>query len=105
MDAERKMIAHWKDVVSLDMVTVDYQQMVEAPLETGKRLTNFLGATWDEAAAAPEKSTGAVLTASIGRCASRSINRRSIAGKITKPNWRTSPRSNARYLAIRFLDC
>ena len=38
--------------------------MVEAPLETGKRLTNFLGLPWDEAAAAPEKSTGAVLTAS-----------------------------------------
>ena len=64
MNAERKMIDHWKETVSLDMLTVDYQQMVEAPTETGKRLIDFLSLPWDDAVAAPEKSTGDVLTAS-----------------------------------------
>ena len=64
MDAENKMIAHWHDTLSLDVMTVDYQDMVEAPRETGAKLIEFLGLPWDDAVASPETSTGAVLTAS-----------------------------------------
>lgn len=64
MNAEREMIAHWNDTLALDMITVDYQQMVEAPEKMGKQLIDFLGLPWDDAVATPETSTGAVLTAS-----------------------------------------
>lgn len=64
MDAEQKMIAHWHDTLSLDVMTVDYQNMVAAPRETGEQLIDFLGLPWDDAVASPETSTGAVLTAS-----------------------------------------
>lgn len=64
MDVEKKMIAHWHDTLSLDIMTVDYQEMVEAPRETGAKLIEFLDLPWDEAVASPETSTGAVLTAS-----------------------------------------
>lgn len=64
MDAERKMIAHWHDVLSLNILTVDYQEMVTAPGEAGVKMIDFLGLDWDDAVASPEKSTGAVLTAS-----------------------------------------
>lgn len=64
MDAERKMIAHWHDTLSLDVLTVDYQEMVEAPRDAGVKMIEFLGLPWNEAVASPETSTGAVLTAS-----------------------------------------
>ena len=64
MDAERKMMAHWRDTLSLDVMSVDYQEMVNNPRDTGAKLIEFLGLPWDEAVASPETSTGAVLTAS-----------------------------------------
>lgn len=64
MTAERKMMAHWRDTLSLDVMTVDYAALVEDPRATSEGLVKFLGLEWDDALAAPERAKGTVLTAS-----------------------------------------
>lgn len=64
MAAERRMMDHWRNVLSLPVMDVDYKKVVEAPRETGEALIDFLGLEWDDAVASPEKSDSAVLTAS-----------------------------------------
>lgn len=43
-----RLVAHWKDLLGEDLVTVSYEQLVAAPREEVGRLLEALGEPWDE---------------------------------------------------------
>ncbi len=58
-----RMMRHWHDVLSLPILDVDYESLIDTPEKTTKELAAFVGMDWQAAMAAPHDSAGAALTA------------------------------------------
>lgn len=63
-EAER-MLAHWRDVLSLPMLEVDYEAVVADPEREGRRMLAFLGLPWDAACLGFHAEPGIVTSASV----------------------------------------
>lgn len=60
-----RMLAHWKDVLPLPMLEVDYEAVVADPEREGKRMLAFLGLPWDAACLGFHSDPGIVTSASV----------------------------------------
>ena len=47
--AYRRIMDHWRRVLPLAMLDVDYEDLVAAPEEGSRRIIDFLGLSWDDA--------------------------------------------------------
>ena len=71
-------------VLPLDMLVVDYEELVADPEGESRRLIEFLGLDWEPACLDFHRTERTVFSASLpGRCGSRSLAARSGAGGIT----------------------
>ncbi|MBO6520535.1 MAG: sulfotransferase [Rhodospirillales bacterium] len=62
--AEDRIMAHWRDTLSIGIHEVAYEDMVANPEGEARKLLEFCGLDWDDAVARPHEATGTVLTAS-----------------------------------------
>ena len=62
--AEARIMAHWKDVLSLDIHEVAYEDMVADSEAEARKLLDFCGLDWDDAMTRPHEAKSTVLTAS-----------------------------------------
>ncbi len=60
-----RMLVHWKDVLPLPMLEVDYKAVVADPEREGKRMLAFLGLPWDAARLGFHSDPGIVTSASV----------------------------------------
>ncbi len=71
-----RLMAHWRDVLSLNMHTIQYEKLIEEPEKEAKKLVDFLGLPWDS------------------RCLSFNENKRAVknlsAWQVRQPVYRTS---------------
>ncbi len=63
----QKLMNHWKSVLSISMLDVSYEELVQNPEGTVRQLLDFLELEFDEACLAPEKSTRRQVTGSTTR--------------------------------------
>lgn len=59
-----KLIEHWRNVLPLEMLEVDYEETIANPEESARRLIDFIGLEWDDACSEPHKLDRTVKTAS-----------------------------------------
>ncbi|MBB4287298.1 tetratricopeptide repeat-containing sulfotransferase family protein [Roseospira goensis] len=59
-----RLMAHWRAVLPLEMLTVDYETLVHDLEGEGRRLIGFLGLPWDDAVLRFHETDRAVYTAS-----------------------------------------
>jgi hypothetical protein len=71
-----RLMAHWRDVLSLNMHMVQYEKLIEEPEKEARKLVDFLGLPWDS------------------RCLSFNENKRAVknlsAWQVRQPVYRTS---------------
>jgi len=60
----KRMMEHWKEVITLPMIEVDYEALIEEPRKQMQRLIEFTGMPWDDACLEFHKSKAIVKTAS-----------------------------------------
>ena len=58
-------MAHWRAVLPLKMLEIDYEDLVDDPETQTRRLVEFCGLDWDDACLAPDKNRRSVRTASM----------------------------------------
>ncbi len=63
-DAEARIMAHWRDTLSIGIHEVVYEDMVADTEAETRKLLEFCGLEWDDAVLKPHEGTGTVLTAS-----------------------------------------
>jgi tetratricopeptide (TPR) repeat protein len=61
----RRLMAHWKASFGADILDFDYDALVHEPRPAIERLLAHCGLDWEEACLSPERSRGAVKTASV----------------------------------------
>ena len=61
--AYRRIMDHWRRVLPLAMLDVDYEDLVAAPDEGSRRIIDFLGLPWDDACLAFHRSRRTVRSA------------------------------------------
>ena len=64
MRAYRRLMDHWKKVLTLPMLEIRYEELIDNQKRTSQGLIEFLGLQWDDACMKFHKSGRAVLTAS-----------------------------------------
>ncbi len=62
-DYERLM-AHWRKVLPLSMLEIDYEELIDNQEETSRRIVDFVGLEWDDACLEFHKTDRPVKTAS-----------------------------------------
>lgn len=62
--AEARIMAHWRDTLSIKILDIAYEDVVADHVVAARRLVSFAGLEWDEAVTRPHEATGSVLTAS-----------------------------------------
>ncbi|MEE9493345.1 MAG: sulfotransferase, partial [Gammaproteobacteria bacterium] len=76
----QKLMAHWNDALSLPIITVNYEAMIQETAQTCHQLFDFLGLKWEEECLSFHKLDRPVATASSMQVKqpiySHSINRR-----------------------------
>ena len=89
-----RLVSHWRAVLPLDILEVQYEDLVHDLESESRRLIEFLGLEWDPACLAFHETERTVMTASHGRCANRCSPVRSDAGDTTagtcipcSPDW------------------
>jgi tetratricopeptide (TPR) repeat protein len=60
----RRLMAHWREVLSIPMLEVDYEAVLDDQLGETRRLIDFLGLPWDAACLRFHETSRAVATAS-----------------------------------------
>ena len=75
--AERRLMAHWRAVLPIPILTVKYEALVESPDAVLRAVTAFLGVGWCDEVLRPELSARAVATASYGEVKDP-VHRRSV---------------------------
>lgn len=61
----RKLMAHWKEVLTIDMLEVSYDDIISDTEQTMRTLLDFLGVDWNESCLSAHTSRDTVSTASI----------------------------------------
>jgi len=59
-----RLMAHWKDVVSVPMLDVQYEEVVANQEEMSRKIVDFIGLDWDDACLNFHETEGTVRTAS-----------------------------------------
>ena len=59
-----RLMAHWHDVLPIQMMDVQYEEFVEGPEASSRRLIEFVGLNWDDACLPDRWNPSAVRTAS-----------------------------------------
>lgn len=62
--AEERIMAHWRDQLSIGIHEVAYEDMVADTESVTRKLLDFCGLEWNDAVLKPHENTGTVLTAS-----------------------------------------
>ncbi len=60
----QRLTDHWRTVLPLPILQVDYEDLVTDPEVQSRRLIDFLGLAWDPACLAPHRTQRTVMTAS-----------------------------------------
>ena len=60
-----RLMAHWRQVLPLPIMDVDYEAMVSDPTTTSRELLRFCGLPWDERCLAPQNRQREIATASV----------------------------------------
>lgn len=61
----KQLMQHWQQVLSLEMMEVPYESMVEDTENIARQVVEFLGLPWDERCLAPHRNARAVQTSSM----------------------------------------
>lgn len=59
-----RYMRHWHTIKSIPILDVQYEDLIENPIEGSKRIIEFLGLEWDDACARPHETRRAVSTLS-----------------------------------------
>lgn len=60
----QRLMAHWREVLPLRMLEIDYEALTADPEAGAREIVDFLGLPWDEACLTPHKTRRPVRTAS-----------------------------------------
>ena len=58
------LMQHWREVLPLEILELDYERLIEEPERESRRLIDFIDLPWDSACLTPHESTRAVNTLS-----------------------------------------
>ena len=61
----RRLMAHWQALYGDDMLTVDYDRLVQAPEEVVREMLGFVGVEWEDACLEFNRPGAMVRTASV----------------------------------------
>jgi tetratricopeptide (TPR) repeat protein len=61
----RRVMAHWRAVLPVPMLEIDYEETVSDTEAVARRMLEFIGLNWDPACLAPHRSDRLVRTASV----------------------------------------
>jgi len=59
-----RYMRHWHSIEGIEILDVQYEELIVNPIEGSKRLIDFIGLEWDEACAKPHETKRAVSTLS-----------------------------------------